>query len=239
VVTCRDGAAHVDTVGASRGDLNPELSVLLSTSGSTGSPKAVRFTNARLAANALSIAEYLGLDDSEIALAHLPLQYSFGMSVVNSHLAAGAQLLLTTRSMMEAQFWAMAERATSFSGVPFHYEMLERLRFERRQMPVLRTLTQAGGRMPPERVRRFAELAAKRGWRLFVMYGQTEAGPRIAYLPPEDAVEHAGVIGKAIPGMTIELRRAGRRHRRGRRAGRGRAVDHARIRGIARRPFAR
>jgi long-chain acyl-CoA synthetase len=205
VVRASETGIAIEERTSSGSVLHADLSVLLSTSGSTGSPKAVRFTDRMLAANAESIAEYLGLTSNERALAHLPLQYSFGLSVLHSHMAAGAKVLLTQRSFMQPEFWQRAEQATSLAGVPFHFEMLERLRFERRNLPNLRTLAQAGGRMPADRVKRLAELAAQKGWRLFVMYGQTEAGPRIAYLPPGDAIGHAGAIGKPIPGVTMEL----------------------------------
>lgn len=200
-----DGELSVTERSRPLGGLHPGLSVLLSTSGSTGSPKIARFTDGMMGANADSIAAYMALDAKECALAHLPLQYSFGMSVVHSHIAVGARLLLTRRSVMEPGFWAFAERATSIYGVPFHFEMMERLRFERRPLAMLKTLAQAGGRMPVERTKHLAALARDKGWRLVVMYGQTEAGPRIAYLPAEDALEHAGRIGRAVPGVSIEI----------------------------------
>ncbi|MGV9009382.1 AMP-binding protein [Brevundimonas sp.] len=187
--------------------LNPDLSVLLSTSGSTGSPKLVRFSLEQLNTNARAVADYLELTPGERPLAHLPFHYSFGLSIVHSHILAGATLLLSRHSLMSAEFWRRleTERATSLSGVPFHFEMLLRLRLERKDLPALRTLTQAGGRLPPELVSKFAALARTRGWRFFVMYGQTEAGPRLTYLAPERVEAKPGSIGRAIPGVTLEL----------------------------------
>lgn len=186
---------------------HPDLALLLSTSGSTGSPKLVRLSVRNLQSNAAAIAQYLALDESDRPVTVLPVHYSYGLSVVNSHLLVGATLLLTSEPVTSKAFWETVREghATSLSGVPAHYAMLRRLRFERMALPDLRTLTQAGGRMTPDMVRWCAELAVQRGWRFFVMYGQTEAAPRMAYLPPEEALKRPDSIGIPIPGGRIEL----------------------------------
>jgi long-chain acyl-CoA synthetase len=189
--------------GTQGGPLHPELALCLSTSGSTGSPKLVRLSSTALEANARAIADYLDLDEKERPLAHLPFEYSFGLSVVHSHIVAGATLRLTTRSVMEKPFWTALADATSLSGVPFHFEMLTRMRIERAHLPHLRCLTQAGGKLPTDQVLKFHALAEERGWRFHVMYGQTEAGPRIAWLPHEHIPEHPDAIGKPIPGVRL------------------------------------
>lgn len=187
--------------------LHPDLSLLLPTSGSTGAPKFARFTEAALFANASSISKYLMLGPSEHAMAHLPLHYSFGMSIVNSHAVVGARLSLTKRSIMEPSFWSrLAEQeATSFSGVPFHFEAFLRFRMESRVPQSVRSLTQAGGRLRPEHVRAMTKIANERGWSFYVMYGQTEAGPRLTYLPPAKAHSHAGSIGIPVPHVELSL----------------------------------
>ena len=166
---------------AAPAQLHPDLRVLLSTSGSTGSPKLVRLTAANVTANAASIAEYLELDAGERAIQSLPLSYSYGLSVLNSHLHAGASVAFSPHSIIRPEFWDDVRRheATSFAGVPYAYAMLERIGMRDMDLPSLRTLTQAGGRLEPEVAARFA---ADR--RFFVMYGQTEATARIAYVPP-------------------------------------------------------
>lgn len=191
----------------SRHDLHPDLALLASTSGSTGSPKLVRLSTENLLSNAAAIAEYLRLGPDDRAATTLPLQYCYGLSVVNSHLLAGASLLLTERSVTDDAFWheASEHRITSFAGVPYTFELLEAGGFADRELPSLRTLTQAGGRLAPEAVRRFAALGAERGFELFVMYGQTEATARMAYLPPELAASAAGAIGRAIPGGRLRI----------------------------------
>lgn len=187
------------------GGLHHDLGVCLSTSGSTGSPKLVRYSDDRLAANAHSIRSYLQIGADDVAMAHLPFEYSFGLSVVHSHVAAGARLLLSDHSVMQKPFWQRLAQATSIAGVPFHFEMLLRMRLESSDLPALRVLTQAGGHLPPPLVAQVHDIAERRGWKFHVMYGQTEAGPRISWLPHDLLTRWPGCIGQAIPGVTIRL----------------------------------
>ncbi|BBY16686.1 AMP-binding protein [Mycolicibacterium litorale] len=195
----RPGSAH---------SLHDELALLLSTSGSTGSPKLVRLSRRNLISNATAIAEYLDIRETDRAATTLPMSYCYGLSVIHSHLLRGAALILTELSVVDDDFWTLfrRHRGTSFAGVPYTFDLLDRIGFATMDLPDLRYLTQAGGRLAPERVRRYAELGAARGWQLFVMYGATEATARMAYLPPELAADHPGCIGRPIPGgaFTIE-----------------------------------
>lgn len=188
-------------------DLHPDLAVLLSTSGSTGAAKLVRLERSAVEANALAIAEYLGLGDRDRAITTLPIHYSYGLSVVNSHLATGGAILLTGRSVVDDAFWDFfdAEAATSLAGVPYTYELFERIGLRDRKPASLRTMTQAGGRLPPETARTYAEWARGANVRFFVMYGQTEATARMAYVPPDLLLDNPGVIGVAIPGGEFHL----------------------------------
>ncbi|WP_082542996.1 AMP-binding protein [Microbacterium sp. Root53] len=202
-----DGWRLEEVRAGTRHELHRELAMLASTSGSTGSPKLVRLSAENLASNAAAIAEYLRLEPRDRAATTLPLQYCYGLSVVNSHLLAGGSLLLTERSVSDPRFWddAAAHGITSFAGVPYTFELLEAGGFADRDLPHLRYLTQAGGRLDPAAVRRFAALGARKGFELFVMYGQTEATARMAYLPPELAETCAGAIGRPIPGGAFRL----------------------------------
>ena len=186
---------------------HPELAILLTTSGSSGDPKLVRLSARNLVSNALSIAWYLDITPDERAITSLPLHYSYGLSVLTSHLLTGASIVLTERSVHEAAFWEAFEMggATSLAGVPLTYENLAAKGFLQRPIPGLRTLTQAGGRLDPSLVRRFAHYAGAHGMRFFVMYGQTEASPRMAFLPPELAVSHGDCIGQAVPGGVLRI----------------------------------
>ncbi|KII26671.1 AMP-dependent synthetase, partial [Arthrobacter sp. AK-YN10] len=191
----------------SKHDLHPELALLLSTSGSTGSPKLVRISAASVQANAQAIAQYLHLRPADTAATTLPLSYCYGMSVVNSHLLVGASIALTDLSVVDPCFWELmrSRSVTSFAAVPYTFDLLERVGFETMELPSLRYITQAGGRLDPARVRRYAQLGQERGWDLFVMYGQTEATARMAYLPPDEAADNPNAIGVPIPGGSFRL----------------------------------
>jgi acyl-coenzyme A synthetase/AMP-(fatty) acid ligase len=194
----RSGSAHL---------LHPDLALLLSTSGSTGSPKLARLSHENVQANAEAIAESLQIRPNDRAVTTLPMHYCYGLSVINSHLACGASVILTDRSVVDPCFWDLVRErgATSFAGVPFTFELLDRVGFEDMALPHLRYVTQAGGRLAPDRVRRYADLGRRRGWDLVVMYGQTEATARMAYLPPDLVAEHPEAIGMPIPGGRFAL----------------------------------
>jgi acyl-CoA synthetase (AMP-forming)/AMP-acid ligase II len=188
-------------------DLHPALRVLLATSGSTGSPKLVKLSEQNINSNASSIAQYLDLNDTERALTSLKFNYSYGMSIVNSHIASGGALVLTEHSVVDSEFWELYHRAeaTSFAGVPYTFETLKKMGEQVFRSPHLRYVTQAGGRLSPDLVRHYAAMGEASGWRFYVMYGQTEASPRISYLPPEHASRYPDCIGIAIPGGQILL----------------------------------
>ncbi len=187
--------------------LAPELALLMTTSGSTGSPKLVRQSYENLRANTASIIEYLQMDASERAITSLPLHYVYGLSILNTHLAVGASVVVTRETLFSRDFWQlMREReVTSLGGVPYTYVMLKRLRFSRMELPALRTLTQAGGKLDPELHAAFAQDCTAKGRRFFVMYGAAEATARMGYLPAELALSHAGAMGRVIPGGRFEL----------------------------------
>jgi long-chain acyl-CoA synthetase len=189
-------------------DLHPDLALLLTTSGSTGSPKLVRISYKNILSNAESISEYLGITDQDRPVTTLPMSYSFGLSIINSHFLKGATLLLTSRTLMEKDFWKLVreEAATTMSGVPYTYEMLKKLRFYNMSLPSLKILTQAGGKLNNDLVREFAEYSEKNSRLFYVMYGQTEATARMSYLPPEFTFRKLGSMGIAIPGGEFSLK---------------------------------
>ena len=145
-----DPAVPAPSNHASSLSINDQLSVLLSTSGSTGGSKFVRLTLGNLEANAKAIAASLRVTADDVAAGHLPLHYSYGLSVLLSHLVSGARIVLTSKGLMDREFWSFirSNSVTHFPGVPFHYEMLLRLGLERLRLESVRTLTQAGGHMP-------------------------------------------------------------------------------------------
>lgn len=200
VLYLRDGGADVPPP-------NEHLALLLNTSGSTGSSKLVRHSAAAIAANAASIVEYLGLKACDRAITTLPLAYSFGMSILNSHLLVGASLVLTDHTLVNREFWELARTSciTSLSGVPANFEMLRRLDLARQGLTSLRMLTQAGGRLRDDLIRHFTTVAQQLQLSFFVMYGQTEAAPRISFVPPERLEEKVGSIGVAVPGGELTV----------------------------------
>ena len=185
--------------------LHPDLRLLLSTSGSTGSPKLVRLSQDNIESNAAAIASYLGLTADDRGITTLPLDYCYGLSVLHSHLAVGASVVLTDLSVAESGLWDLARETgvTSFAGVPHTFDLLDAAGWP--ELPTLRRVTQAGGRLAPDRVRTVAERGRREGWDLFVMYGQTEATARMAYLPPELTAAHPAAIGVAIPGGALRV----------------------------------
>lgn len=199
IVEYRDAGSHSAP--------HPDLAVLLSTSGTTGSPKLVRLSAGNILHNAESIRAALAIQPDDCAMGSLPFHYSYGLSVLNSHLRAGASLALTHDGMMSAGFWDVCREAecTSMAGVPYTYQLLRRLGLEALNVPKLTTLTQAGGKLAPELVSEFHALAERRRGRFFVMYGQTEATARIAVLPHAEVPARSGSAGLPIPGGAFQV----------------------------------
>lgn len=202
----RDGYTLLRT-GQPLFPMAPDLALLLTTSGSTGSPKLVRQTYRNIESNAASIAACLELDATERPVTTLPMHYTYGLSILHSHLLTGSTLLLTGASVVQKAFWDFfhAHGATSFGGVPYTYAMLKRIGFFDMELPTLRAFTQAGGKLPPELHRLCAAYATRTGKRFYVMYGQTEATARMGCLPWTKAAEKCGCMGVAIPGGAFSL----------------------------------
>lgn len=203
VYRCRGGAGAIELADPEPADLHPDLAVLLSTSGTTGASKLVRLSRENIASNAASIAQYLEVCPDDCAITLLPFHYSYGMSVLHVQLLAGGSLVLTDGSVVdqEVRSLAAASGVTSLAMVPAQFELLDDLAW----LPSLRYVTQAGGRIDSHLADRFATFARNSGWRFYIMYGQTEAGPRMSYLPPEDAQDWSHTIGRPIPGGTLWL----------------------------------
>jgi long-chain acyl-CoA synthetase len=190
----------------SRG-LHPDLAVLLSTSGSTGSPKLVRLTERNLTANAHSIVQAIEMTAADRAISSLPFHYSFGLSVLHTHLLSGAPMVLTNQGLTSPGFWQVFRemQCTSFAGVPYSYQILQRLGLDGLKVPSLDTMLQAGGKLHNDLAARFHESMEQRGGRFFVMYGQTEASARIAVMPHRRLPGKLGSAGIAIPDGRMEI----------------------------------
>ena len=188
-------------------DLYPELSHLLPTSGSTGSPKLVRHCYANIEAAALNISTFFELTPNDRALMVLPLYYTMGLSMVFSHFYVGATILITDLNMTDRNFWRFIkeERASSLTGVPYSFEIMNLMRFFRMDLPDLTLLTQGGGKMPKELNLKFAEYCREHGKRWIATYGQSEGTAQMAYLSPEWAISKVGSIGRAVPNGELSL----------------------------------
>ena len=171
--------------------INKELALLLSTSGSTGESKYVKLTYKNIYSNASSIKKYLNLDTSHSTITTLPIHYSYGISVINSHLLADAKIYINKLSFFEKKFWhnLAKNKITNFSGVPFHFEILHRLNIEKLNFDSLKFCTQAGGKLNVEIVKSLVEKFSKLKKKFYVMYGQTEASPRISYADEKDLMK--------------------------------------------------
>lgn len=188
-------------------NLHEELALLMTTSGSTGSPKFVRLTYKNILSNTESIIEYLKINEQDCAITNLPMHYVYGLSIINTHLYVGASVVVTEKNLFHKEFWQLVreQKVTNLNGVPYTFEMLNRLRFFRTDLPELKTITQAGGKLDPELHKKFAEYAEQQNKKFFVMYGAAEATARMGYLPPEVSLKKFGSMGIAIPGGKFEL----------------------------------
>ncbi|MFF7994563.1 AMP-binding protein [Kitasatospora xanthocidica] len=193
--------AHADTA------VHPELASLITTSGSLGGPKAVRLSYANLAANAEAIVAALGIGPTDVGITSLPFDYSFGLSVVNSHLAAGAPLVLSRLSPTSRRFWQVVARAgvTNLGAVPLTYRLLHGTGWRPAGFPALRLAYQAGGALEPALVEHFGRLMADHGGGFCPMYGATEATARMCCLTPDLLFDHLGSVGRPVPGGRIRL----------------------------------
>ena len=187
--------------------LHPELSHLLPTSGSTGSPKLVRHKYENIEAAGLNISNFFELKETDRPLMVLPLYYTMGLSMVFSHLRVGATILITGLSMTDINFWKFfkEQQATSFTGVPYSFQILNLMRFFRMDLPHLELLTQGGGKMPTDLNIKFAEYCRDKGKRWIATYGQSECTARMAYLPAKWALDKVGSIGIAVPNGELSL----------------------------------
>lgn len=197
----------IESYSSIRQTLHVDLAMLLSTSGSTGSPKLVRLSGQNLTCNASDIINYLKITSSDSVITTLPMNYSYGLSIINSHLGAGAKIVLNDFGIFSRDFWSKVEehRISTFAGVPFTFQMLRKLKYNRFNTSTIRYLTQAGGKLDEETLLYFCDECEKLGQDFVVMYGQTEASPRISYLPPKMLKNKIGSIGIPIPNGNIEL----------------------------------
>lgn len=188
-------------------DIADDLGLLLSTSGSTADPKLVRLSYKNIQSNANAITKSLNITGDHRPISLLPFYYSFGLSVVNTHLNNGATIIFTEHSMTQREFWEHARRyqLTSFYGVPFHFEILKKLNLKRLKISTLSLIAQAGGKLSQDLKDSFFQLSQELNFKFYAMYGQTEATARMTYLPPDMYCKKYASVGKVIPGGEIVI----------------------------------
>jgi len=191
--------------------LHPDLTLLMPTSGSTGDPKSVRISGRNLQSCTDAICDYLSMSEDRVAVSLLPLHYSYGLSVLHNVMNVRGRIALSDLSVLERGFFGFCDEqgVTDISGVPFIFDILRRVRLPEGLARSLVCVTQAGGRLDPRVTRHFLELFAGTRTRYFTMYGQTEAAPRISYVPPEAGIEKLGSVGVPISCGRVHIDGAG------------------------------
>ncbi|UYO53632.1 AMP-binding protein [Rhodopseudomonas palustris] len=179
---------------------HPDLALLIPTSGSTGDPKSVRITARNLQSCTDAICDYLAMTDDRVSVSLLPLHYSYGLSVLHNVMNVRGRIALTELSVLDRGLFGFCEAqgVTDIAGVPFIFDILRRARLPEGLARSLVCVTQAGGRLDPRVTKHFLERFAGTRTRYFTMYGQTEAAPRIAYVPPEAGIDKLGSVGVPI-----------------------------------------
>ena len=179
-------------------NIHKDLSILLSTSGSMGTPKFVKLSKKNLKSNTDSIIKYLSITSNEKSITNMPVNYSYMLSIINSFIESGASLFVSKNSILQKDFWIeyKKEKITSFSGVPYTFEMLLKLGVKNLFTPHLKILTQAGGKLDINSTEKIINFCKNKNIKFISMYGQTEASPRMTYLKWKDCFKKLVVLVK-------------------------------------------
>lgn len=181
--------------------INKNLALLMLTSGSTGARKTVRLSYDNLQSNTKSIIEALDIQSDDVAMVMLPICYAYGLSIINTYLSVGAKLLISNYKIIENKFWKFfsVHNGTAICGVPYMYEMLKKVRFDKLPLNNLKLITQAGGALKEETQQYLLEYAKKENIKLAIMYGQTEATARMSCFFLDQHPEKINSVGRVIP----------------------------------------
>jgi len=187
--------------------LNFKNYLLLSTSGTTQSPKFVRLSSLNLENNVKKIQKYLNIKSNQTTITTMPIGYSYGLSILNTHLSAGAKIFINNRSIFEKEFWnnIKKQKINSFGGVPEFYDYLKKIDFKKRVSKSIKYLTQAGGKLSTDSLKYFGKVCEKNKIKFYIMYGQTEASPRMTYLDWKSFFKKIGSVGKPLKGYKVAL----------------------------------
>ncbi len=187
--------------------LNKELAILLNTSGSTGSSKLVRQSYENYLENSKSIIKKISINNKDTVITTLPINYTFGLSIINTHLISGSKIILNDHPILQKDFWKLYEKykPSFFYGVPYMYEIISKLKFEKLISKKLKAICQAGGKLNENLFLKIVNFSKKNRIKFYSMYGQTEATARMSILDPKYSLKKIGSIGKAIPGGRFYL----------------------------------
>ena len=193
-----------------KSNIHKNLAILISTSGTTGESKFVKLTFENIIENTKSIQNYLNLNSFDVGITTLPISYSYGLSVVNIHLFQDLKIVCNNNSIIEKTFWNSVKKfkVTNIAGVPFNFEILDRLGLIDRNLCNIRFFTQAGGRLEEDIIKRISSILKKKNINFFIMYGQTEAAPRISYLSLNDFPKKIGSVGKVVSGGKLSINKS-------------------------------
>lgn len=187
--------------------LNFKNFLLLATSGTTQSPKFVRLSKKNIYFNTIQIIKALKIKRNDVTITTMPMSYSYGLSILNTHFQVGAKVIINNNSIFEKNFWEKINKfkVSSFGGVPSFYEFLKKIKFHERNFLKLRYITQAGGKLNDEVLNYFIKTCDSKQIKFIKMYGQTEASPRISYLSWKDLFKKRSSVGKALDGIKIYI----------------------------------
>jgi len=189
--------------------LNLKNSLLISSSGTTNNPKLIRLSSYNIYDNTKKIIDYLKIKYNHTTITTMPFGYSYGLSIINTHLETGATIIINEKTVFEKEFWKTLKKfkVYSFGGVPSFYELLFKLKFEKLITPYLKYITQAGGKIDKKLCEYFSNI---KKLKFISMYGQAEASPRISYLDYNYNKIKPGSIGKPLKGYKLKIDKMGK-----------------------------
>jgi acyl-CoA synthetase (AMP-forming)/AMP-acid ligase II len=191
--------------------ININLSCLLSTSGTTGVSKFVKLSSENLLSNTKSISKILSITSKDSCITTMPPYYSYALSIINTHLTNGSKIILNNYSIIDRKFWEIFKRfkPNNLNGVPYTYEILDKIKVQNMDLSCLKYITQAGGRLDQTIKKKYINLCQKKKIKFFIMYGQTEASPRISIMPWKFLKKYPDSVGLPLPGGRVIVKKKG------------------------------
>ena len=188
--------------------IHKKISLLINTSGSTGSQKFVKLSYDNIADNTLNIIKYLKIKNNDKMITTMPFAYSYGLSIINTHLKQNSSIILTNRSILEREFWSdfVNFKITNLNGVPKFWDIILKLNPHKILNDNIKFITQAGGALSKNTDKELSKFCVEETIKFYKMYGQTEASPRISYLDHKFCKTKIGSIGKPLPGGKIDIK---------------------------------